>query len=82
MALEFPRLSLKERVDIIKSVSEEPDTLNFSQRLAIDLDFRDYCDVRGLAYCILNFLAYLKDTEIGRHVVKSLKKDIDKLPPL
>lgn len=50
--------------------------LYFSQRWAIDGAFENYCKAKGLEYCILNFLCWLVETELGKAAIDAMHKEI------
>ena len=59
----------------------EPQLL-FSTRLAIDIEFQNYCRENGVSYCIMNFMAFVSDRGwINQdEVKKSMSREkIDKL---
>jgi len=67
----LPRLDDKERKRVMRAFGGNGSLL-FSGRLLIDNIFEDYCRESHLEYCIMNFIAWLQTSELGKEVIKKL----------
>jgi hypothetical protein len=66
-------LTRERRKEILDRFMESPVILIFSERLALDEEFREWANNNGVEYCILNFLSFLRSTKYGEAVGKSLQ---------
>ncbi len=70
-------LSESERQHILKRLVESTDnTITFSERLAIDEEFRLYAETKNYDYCIMNFISWLTHSPYAKKLSQVLNATV------